>query len=484
MVAKKYKISIAIGLGLYMIGYIPTRAVNVSPGSTFTVSVSCGTVEGSVKATGSNATVTSTSSSWCDRGSNINITAKAGNVGKATVSLIGVDATGNANTPNPVDYTGKVIGSSFVNVLSSSPGSTPVKPTPQPTKPQVQQQQQQQQQPANVDTSKSSDNTLSSLTVSSGTLHPVFSPSVNVYNLAVTNDITSIDVGAKPKSAQATVSGIGNKPLTAGKNKIVVSVKAENGATNEYTIHVSVNEKSEIYLDYNGVKLGVVRNLDDVAPPNKQFDKTTVKIGEKDVTAWKNNVINKTIVYLIDEATGTKNFYIYNTTTNKVETVFKPMSILGQRLYIVDVDKALQTREGMKFGTVKIDKDELQGWSFNDAALKNYALIYVMNEKGEMVYYQYEDTEKTLQLYPTTTTKPVGKQEESANVKKMEDSLKQKDRIIYALVGVSGLLFILSIVFFLQKGKKIKHQKIDLNHKQFDEGFHIEKDALEQDEDE
>ncbi|MCB6603843.1 hypothetical protein LI129_23865, partial [Erysipelatoclostridium ramosum] len=72
-----------------------------------------------------------------------------------------------------------------------------------------------------------------------------------------------------------------------------------------------------------------------------------------------------------------------------------PMALLGNNVFIVDVPKNLQTREGMTFTTVKIDKYELNGWTFKDAAFENYALLYVMDEKGNMVYYQYEATEKT-----------------------------------------------------------------------------------------
>ena len=53
----------------------------------------------------------------------------------------------------------------------------------------------------------------------------------------------------------------------------------------------------------------------------------------------------------------------------------------------------------MTFAAVTVDEQELPGWTFDDPQFENYVLIYAMNEKGEMNYYQYEQTQNTLQLY-------------------------------------------------------------------------------------
>ena len=75
------------------------------------------------------------------------------------------------------------------------------------------------------------------------------------------------------------------------------------------------------------------------------------------------------------------------------------MALLGNALFIVDVPENLQEREGMTFTTVSVDEQELPGWTFDDPQFSDYALIYAMNEKGELNYYQYEKTQNTLQLY-------------------------------------------------------------------------------------
>lgn len=100
-------------------------------------------------------------------------------------------------------------------------------------------------------------------------------------------------------------------------------------------------------------------------------------------------------------------------------------------MFVVDVPKNLQTREGMNFTTVKIDNYELNGWTFKDTAFENYALIYVMDEKGNMVYYQYEATEKTLQLYSGAATIPQSAYDQYR--KDVDASLKKHKWVIYGL---------------------------------------------------
>ena len=58
-----------------------------------------------------------------------------------------------------------------------------------------------------------------------------------------------------------------------------------------------------------------------------------------------------------------------------------------------------QKLRNMTYTDVKIKDLELKGWTFDDKDLKDFIVIYVMNEKGETCYYQYEVSEETLQLF-------------------------------------------------------------------------------------
>ena len=84
----------------------------------------------------------------------------------------------------------------------------------------------------------SSNNNLSSLTVSPGSLSPAFSANQTNYTVNVGADVTNINIGATVQDAKSTLAGAGNKKLNFGSNKIAITVKAQNGSTKVYNINV------------------------------------------------------------------------------------------------------------------------------------------------------------------------------------------------------------------------------------------------------
>lgn len=83
----------------------------------------------------------------------------------------------------------------------------------------------------------------------------------------------------------------------------------------------------------------------------------------------------------------------------KVTSSFKPVEIAGRTMYLIDIPQDKQKLRNMTYTDVKIKDLELKGWTFDDKDLKDFIVIYVMNEKGETCYYQYEVSEETLQLF-------------------------------------------------------------------------------------
>ena len=80
-----------------------------------------------------------------------------------------------------------------------------------------------------------------------------------------------------------------------------------------------------------------------------------------------------------------------------------------------------------------------------------------MDEKGNMVYYQYEATEKTLQLYSGAATIPQTAYDQYR--KDVDASLKKHKLVIYGLAGGCVVLAGLSAFFFFRKKKTVKYQK-------------------------
>ena len=246
---------------------------------------------------------------------------------------------------------------------------------------------------------RSGDADLASLSVSAGTLTPKFSAGRTSYELSLPSDADSVVITAEANDAAASVSGAGEVALEQGENEIRITVTAEDGTTKTYTINAYVEEAPDVFLEYDGKPLGIVKNTDRVTKPGDAFEEVTLTIDGKEVTGWTNNIMNVTVLCMIDEESGEKGFYLYDSEQQALTSSFRPMTLLGNRLFVVDIAEDLQKREGMTFTTVTVDEQELPGWRYDESGFDNYSLIYVMNEQGEMQYYQYEASQNTLQLY-------------------------------------------------------------------------------------
>ncbi len=83
----------------------------------------------------------------------------------------------------------------------------------------------------------SDDNSLSSLSLSEGELTPGLQAGRTKYTAVVSNEVTEVQVTAKPSNAKAQIVSIsGNTGLSEGENVISIVVKAENGTEATYKI--------------------------------------------------------------------------------------------------------------------------------------------------------------------------------------------------------------------------------------------------------
>jgi hypothetical protein len=85
----------------------------------------------------------------------------------------------------------------------------------------------------------STDATLSSLTVSAGTLSPAFSSAIDKYTVSVPYSTSSITLSATKADANASVTGDGVKSLNVGANKFKIAVTAENETVKTYTVTIT-----------------------------------------------------------------------------------------------------------------------------------------------------------------------------------------------------------------------------------------------------
>ena len=244
---------------------------------------------------------------------------------------------------------------------------------------------------------KSSEKNLSSLSVSEGTLSPKFSSGTTTYKVDLTSETESLTISAKAKDSKAKVSGTGKKELKIGENNFTVTVTAEDGSKKTYTISAYVTEKPTQFVKLGDQNLGILNDLSKTDVP-KGFEKSTIKIDNKDVTALQNKDMGLTLLYLQNEDDST-GFYIYDVDNNKVLSKYQTVAVNGKTYVLMDAPDNLEAIQDLKTATIKIGDVELNGWKFEDEALSHYTLVYLMNEAGETQLYTYEDTEGTLQKY-------------------------------------------------------------------------------------
>jgi len=85
----------------------------------------------------------------------------------------------------------------------------------------------------------SSDASLAGLTISQGALTPAFNPAITEYTVSVADSISSIVLSANANSGAAFVEGTGTMSLEPGINIFYITVTAENGDRQIYTVIVN-----------------------------------------------------------------------------------------------------------------------------------------------------------------------------------------------------------------------------------------------------
>lgn len=98
----------------------------------------------------------------------------------------------------------------------------------------------------NQQITKSSNNYLKSLQLDIEGISPIFNKNTTQYYITVLENITNINVTAKPEDSKASVQVLGNTNIQLGNTKISIIVTAENGNKREYVINVTKTSNPEL----------------------------------------------------------------------------------------------------------------------------------------------------------------------------------------------------------------------------------------------
>ena len=290
--------------------------------------------------------------------------------------------------------------------------------------------------------SLSSNNALSSLTVSAGTLTPAFDPAITEYTLSLPSQSDRLTITANPSDSRATVQGDGDISLQDGETSLSVVVTAEDGSAKAYTITVQVAQAPTLFLDYNGQRLGVVKDVSQVTPPAGFAPAEPITYSGDTLPIWTDVSGKRTLVYLMDEKTSAQSFYLFSQTTG-VQSPYLPI-LCGSVTYIyTDIPKELSAVPGLTPATVKAFGQTLNGWTYNDASLKDFCVLYLMDDAGSYGYYTYDSREETLQRFSGAVfTDDAGQ------------SLRVPMLYVYIAGGAALVLLILLIVFASVAGSR------------------------------
>lgn len=327
---------------------------------------------------------------------------------------------------------------------------------------------------------KSSDNSLSSLTLSAGKLSPAFKYNITNYTAEVENDVTSVVVSAKANNENATVESVkGGEKLVVGSNKIQIVVKAENGVTATYVVNVTRkaagdddkqkdSEKdeqqdgdlSQQYYEINGQKLYPATSIPEDAVP-QDFEQGTMKLWEKDYPYLYNDKIGSQIclLYLVDE--NKENGALYMVMDSAPYEAYPYVSFSSEFGYIVVVPDADETTlpAGYKAGTLDIEgKGSIGAYYYGKD--KDVCLVYAVNNEGNYGWYLYDVNERTYMRYLGNSEadreeiQVPDTEAQSGDVQKLES---QNRMIFWAFLIVVLFLLIVIVILVLSRRNRLEH---------------------------
>ncbi len=253
----------------------------------------------------------------------------------------------------------------------------------------------------------SSDATLKGLSISPGTLYPVFDPSVTNYTVTVAPSVNSVAVTALCNHAKAMVAVSGTDNLVVGKNTVSVTVTAENGTTKVYTIDVTRNSAVQlppnideaVYVTLPDGNISIVAQIVDqsIVPPG--FVLTKILFDDKEYDAISYAEDGKPAVYLPGDEVVKAGFYFVDIETKTVSPL-EYQTEEGREMTLLDISEA-EIPEGYQIGKYQIGDTEKSALVPTDSRMGDHCLVYALGPTGQPTLYVYDPVEKSFQRFGT-----------------------------------------------------------------------------------
>lgn len=184
--------------------------------------------------------------------------------------------------------------------------------------------------------SLSSNNNLSKLLISPGTLDQAYNNDVTSYKVEIPYEDDMLFISAEPEDEEAVVTVEGNTDLKVGLNYVHVVVTAPSGAKKDIQIQVTrldeqseADKKEEVEKEETGVTVSITEDnkkvlesvhlyeiveLADDAMIPKGYEESSIKIGQETVRAYitTNNLQNEFVLLYLTNESGETDFYQYD----------------------------------------------------------------------------------------------------------------------------------------------------------------------------
>ncbi len=358
---------------------------------------------------------------------------------------------------------------------------------------------------------QSGDNSLSTLSLSAGTLSPEFQYNIVDYTASVGADVTSVEVSAKPSNEFAVIESVsGNTDLQPGENTISIVVKAQNGVAATYKIVVTregaasegtdgaaqepqadgteaAAEEQQAGGAEGGITIeGHPFNLaptvpDEVVP--QDFTKTAVTCQGQQVEGLSFDKAELTLVYLTTPSTEVKNMLAVYEGEGGGFYPFRKLQ-LNEADYFIVLNPPKETGLSQEYTQAEQKVGEFANVPAyvrgGGSDSEGFSLVYGASSYGNKGWYQYDAKESTIQRYnpvgqdaqqAAPVTQPEGSLEPGAEMQSLQKAYtdmeeqfnKHKDssrKTTAVLIFVIAVLLVV-VVNLLLRGKKDPEEPLE-----------------------
>lgn len=347
--------------------------------------------------------------------------------------------------------------------------------------------------------SYSTNNNLSSLAISPGTLTPAFSKDVTTYNASVAADCTRLVVSAVAEDSKAKITTWG-AALDPGDNTTKITVTAEDGSKKVYVIYTkrAIEQtqaakpetnpgdnkpedtqnntepstealKTDVTVNIEGQDYFVVSNFDEKVLP-EGYEAVEYTFGASQVVVGK-GIANGVTLFYLETATdegGNKSFFKYDETTG----TFTPyITLISKNMEYTVITENVPALPGDYVSTtLESTTPSITVWVPNNSS-PEYFLFYGMNINGNTGWYQYSIAEGTIMkayVLDNNTAPVIEREPESSEAIETvttvtDDSENLKLKFIIGLLGVLLLIVVIILICIIIKLVSSTKEKNDID---------------------